>query len=237
MRNTAAIAWKETTIYFSSPMAYVVGVVFLALTGFFFVDSISSRLPEASLRTLFQSSTTIFVLWSPLITMRLLAEEQKLGTLELLLTSPVRDSEVVLGKYIASLIILLVTVALTGFYALLLFQFGSPDLGPLLSGYFGFVLYGMATLALGLLASSFTSNQIVAAVVASGVLLLLTFVDVTTDYISGVGGEILGNIGINTHFTDFTRGVIDTNHVVYYLSFTTLALFLTTRSLETRRWR
>ncbi len=237
MRNTLAIAWKETTIYFSSPMAYIIGLVFLALTGFLFVDSISTSLPEASLRGLFQNSTFIFVLWSPLITMRLLAEEQKLGTLELLLTSPVRDYEVVLGKFLASLATLVATVALTGFYAILLFQFGSPDVGPLLSTYLGFLLYGAATLSVGLLASSLTGNQIVAAVVASGVLFLLAFIDSATAYITGVGGEILRELGINVHFTDFARGVIDTNHVVYYLSLTAFCLFLATRSLETRRWR
>jgi ABC-2 type transport system permease protein len=236
LRGIGAIAWKELYVYFSSPMAYIIAAVFLALTGFFFVDSISGPLPPASLRDVLSNSTFIFVLWSPLITMRLLAEERKLGTLELLLTSPIRDYEVVLGKFLASLVILAATVSLTGYYALLLFWFGSPDLGPMLSSYLGFLLYGSVTLAIGLLASSFTSNQMVAAVISSGALLLLTFVDTTETYITGIVGEILANLGVAAHFTDFVRGIIDTNNAVYYLSFTAFCLFLTVRNLEMRRW-
>lgn len=146
-RNTAAIFWKETKTYFTSPMAYIIAGVFLAITGYLFVQSISTTFPEASIRGWLEPSTTIFVLLSPALTMRLLAEEQKLGTLELLMTSPIRDYEIVLGKFFAVLAILLATLSLTMFYTLMLVWFGDPDIGPLLCGYLGIILFGASTLA------------------------------------------------------------------------------------------
>ena len=171
MRNTWAIAWKEIRGYFTSPVAYVVALIFVALTGYFFVRSVDSILsgpnfPEASLRdTLRQISVFILPWLAPVLTMRLLAEEQKMGTIELLLTSPVRDWEVVAGKYIASLLTLVVTIALTSYYVLLLYAFGDPDSGPVLSAYLGLFLFSAAALEIGLMASSLSSNQIVAAVI------------------------------------------------------------------------
>ena len=153
MRNTLAIAWKEIRSYFTSSMAYVVGVVFLGLLGFFFVSSISSPFAEASAQGFLIPGTFLMVLLSPLLTMRLLSEEQKLGTLELLMTAPVRDHEVVLGKFLAAMVIFLVTIALSIYFVILLFWFGDPDLGPLLSGYLGFILFSAASLSVGLLGS------------------------------------------------------------------------------------
>ena len=172
MTNTIAIAWKETKSYFSTPTAYVVGAMYLALTGVFFVADVTSPFAEASMRGVIQWSSLFIVFLAPLLTMRLLAEEQKMGTLELLLTSPVRDWEIVVGKYLAALATLLVTIAFTLFYVLLLFVFGSPDSGPVVSAYVGLLLYGAAALAIGLMASSLSGNQIVAAVVGIGVLLM-----------------------------------------------------------------
>ena len=237
MRAVQAVAWKEIQIYFSSPTAYIVGMIFLALTGVFFVQDLGDPFPEASLGTFFQGATIVLVLMAPVLTMRLMAEEQKLGTIELLLTSPIRDWEVVVGKYVSSLVFLVATMALTLYYTILLFAFADPDPGPIFSGYLGLVLYGAAALAIGLLASTLTSNQIVAAVVAMGILLVLYFADSATGSLGNTAANIISQVGIRSHFEDFSRGVIDTRHVIYYLSVIAFFLFLTIRALESRRWR
>ncbi|MDP6402457.1 MAG: ABC transporter permease subunit [SAR202 cluster bacterium] len=237
MRNTYIIAWKETKGYFSTPMAYVVGAMFLVLTGIFFVEDVTSAFPEASVRALMDWASFFMVFLTPLLTMRLLAEEQKLGTMELLLTAPVRDWEVVMGKYIASFLILVVTIALTLFYVFLLYWYGDPDTGPVLTAYLGLVLYGAAALAIGLAASSLSGNQIVAAVVGMAVLLTLTFLDRVADLLSGVAADVFDRMGVDAHLVDFTRGVVDMSHVVYFVSMAAVFLFLTVRSLESRRWR
>jgi ABC-2 type transport system permease protein len=237
LNNAIAIAWKESKSYFSTPTAYIVGAMFLVLTGIFFVFDISRPFADASVRSFINWAAFFVVFLSPLLTMRLLAEEQKMGTLELLLTSPVRDWEVVAGKYIASFLILVATIALTVYYVLLLYFFGNPDSGPVLSSYLGLFLYGAAALSIGLLASSLSSNQIVAAVVGMAVLLTLSNVDRVASLVEGVTADVLNGVSMNAHFLDFTRGIIDTSHVIYYLSLTAVFLFLTVRSLETRRWR
>lgn len=236
-RNTFAIFWKESKTYFTSPMAYIIGGVFLAITGYLFVSSISVPFPEASIRGWLDPSTTVFVLWAPAITMRLLAEEQKLGTLELLMTSPIRDYEIVLGKFAAVLAILLATLALTLFYVLLLFMYGDPDFGPLLTGYLGIFLFGGASLSVGMLASSLTSNQVVAAIVSFGALLLMLLTNQAADITSGLAAQVLEGVSLSGHFEDFSRGILDTNNVIYYLSVMAFFLFLTIRNVESRRWR
>lgn len=237
MRNTFTIAWKETKAYFTTPTAYIVGAMFLVLTGIFFVFDMTRPFAEASVRN-FVSWASLFIMFlAPLLTMRLLAEEQKLGTLELLLTAPVQDWEVVVGKYIASFIALMVTIIFTLYYVALLYVFSTPDTGPILSAYFGLVLYGMAALAIGLMASSLSGNQIVAAVVGIGILLTLSFIDRIASILEGVAADVLNGVSMNAHFTDFARGVIDTSHIVYYISMAAVFLFIAVRSLETRRWR
>lgn len=237
MRNTLAIVLKEGKAYFSTPTAYIVGAMFLVLTGIFFVSEVTTAFAEASVRGLLDWASFFTVFLAPLLTMRLLAEEQKLGTLELLLTAPVRDWEVVMGKYIASFLMLVVTFALTLYYVLLLYWFGEPDTGPVLSGYLGLLLYGSAALAVGIMASSLSSNQIVAAVVGIAVVLTLTFADRVAELLSGTAADVLNGLSMNAHLRDFVRGVIDTRHVVYYVSVAAIFLFLAVRSLETRRWR
>ena len=237
MRNTLAIAWKESKVYFLTPTAYVVGAMFLVLTGIFFVRDVTSTFPEATVRGLVDWASFFIIFLSPLLTMRLLAEEQKMGTLELLLTAPVRDWEVVLGKYIASLGTLVVTIALTLYYVVLLYWFGDPDTGPLLSSYFGLLMYGAAALSVGLLASSLSSNQIVAAVLGMAVLLPLSFIELVSDRVSGTAEDVLNGLSMDAHLLDFNRGIVDLSHIVYFLSMTAVFLFLTVMSLETRRWR
>ena len=237
MRVSLAIAWREIQAYFTSPMGYIVALVFLALTGFFFGLSISGLFPEAEVKGYISPSAFFLVFIAPAMTMRLMAEEQKLGTIELLLTSPVRDWEVVLGKFLASLTFFVGTLALTLYYVLLLFAFGNPDWGPIWSGYLGLILYGATALSVGLLASSLTNNQIVALVVGFGILLVLSLIDLASGLVDGVASTMLSEAGLRTHLEDFSRGVVDTTHIIYYLTMTAVFLFLTVRSLETRRWR
>jgi ABC-2 type transport system permease protein len=237
MKNTAAIAWKESKAYFTTPTAYIVSAMFLVLTGIFFVNDITAPFAEASVRGFINWASFFTLFLAPLLTMRLLAEEQKLGTLELLLTAPVRDWEVVIGKYLAVLGLYFVIMALTLYYVILLFWFGDPDTGPIFSAYIGVLLHGSAALAVGLLASSLTGNQIVSAAVGTAALLTFSFIDEVADLVSGITQEVLLGFSMNDHLLDFQRGVIDTSNVAYYVSIAAVFLFLTARSLETRRWR
>ncbi len=236
MRNTTTIALKEFKSYLASPMAYVVTGIFLVITGFLFSISPATYF-ETSIRGLWEFwGTLLLLLLSSVLTMRLLAEERKMGTLELLLTAPVRDSEVIMGKFLGSLGVLTAMLALTFYYPLLLMWFGDPDWGPIVTGYLGLFLLGCISLAVGLFASSLTSNQIVAAVLAGGILLTLWFVGMATDLLPEAMGEVVGYLSLYYHFPDFMRGVIDTRGVIYYLSITVLFLFLAIRSLESSRW-
>lgn len=235
MRNTTTIALREFKSYLASPMAYVVTGIFLVLTGFLFSIS-SATYFETSIRGFLGIGSILLLLLASVLTMRLLAEERKMGTLELLLTAPVRDSEVILGKFLGSLGILTVMLAPTLYYPILLWRFGDPDWGPIATGYLGLFLLGSVSLAVGLFASSLTSNQLVAAVVAGGILFALWFVGMAADLLPEALGEVIGYLSLSYHFPDFMRGVIDTRGIIYYLSITVLFLFLAIRSLESSRW-
>ena len=235
MRNTLVIARKEFKSYLASPMAYVVTGIFLVLTGVFFSSSPTTYF-ETSIRGFLEAGSLLLLLLASVLTMRLLAEERKMGTLELLLTAPVRDSEVILGKFLGSLSILAIMLTLTLYYPILLIWFGDPDMGPIATGYLGLFLLGCTSLAVGLFASSLTSNQIVAAVVAGGILFALWFVGMAAGVLPEAIGEIIGYLSLYYYFPDFMRGVIDTRAVIYYLSITALFLFLAVRSLENSRW-
>ena len=237
MRTIRAIALKEIQIYFSSPVAYIVALIFMALSGFFFVRDLGNPFPEASMSNFFQGATFLLIPLAPALTMRLLAEEQKLGTIELLLTSPVRDWEVILGKYAACMVFLLFLLALTSYYVILLLVFATPDPGPIYSGYIGLLLYGMAALSVGILTSTLTSNQIIAAVVGTGILVVLYATAFVSDVVTGVWATIFSQLGFTVHFNDFDRGIIDSTHIVYFVTATALFLFLSIRALESRRWR
>jgi ABC-2 type transport system permease protein len=242
MRNVWAIARRELGAYFVSPIAYLVGAAFLAMMGFFFytdvVFTVLSR-SEPTMRYVFGVMTTILLFVAPVLTMRLLAEEQRLGTLELLLTAPVRDWEVVLGKYLAALVFYLGLLLATAVYPLLLFWMrGNPDVGPILSGYLGMALFGAALLSIGLFSSSLSQNQVVAAVVGIGVVILLAVASLPADGITDPTlQQILNHLDLRNHLLNFRRGLIDTVDIVYYLSVTAAFLFLTVQILNSRRWR
>jgi ABC-2 type transport system permease protein len=238
LRGITTIAAREWGTYTSSPVAYVVAAVFLALTGYLFsIILFSSR--EATLRYVFDNISFLLVLISPLITMRLFAEERRNGTMELLLTLPFRESEVVLGKFFASMMLLVMMLLPTLWYAaLLLFVARNlPDPGPLAAGYLGLLLQGGALLALGLFASSLTSNQVVAAVIAFTIGISMWLIGAVGSYIGGPQlAEVLSFLTISERFQDFARGIIDLRSVVFYLSLIAAFLFLTYTSLQTRRW-
>lgn len=280
MRNTLAIAWREVRTYFTSPLAYVVIGVFLLLSGYIFWASLvrfselclrfgsnpyfSSQLNvnDMVVRPLFGTMGIIFLLMIPVVTMRLLADEKRTGTAELLFTCPVTSGQVVLGKYLGASFLLLAMLAVTLSYPVLIMNSGaSPDGKPTLVGYFGVLLMGLSFLSIGLLISATTDNQVIAAVGTFGALLMLWVIDwmsesatVTLASVAntlsmglweklgwGLGGptlgELLSKISIIEHFQDFRKGLLDTQHLVFYLSVIFTALFVTQRILESRRWR
>lgn len=236
MRNTTTIALREFKSYLASPTAYVVTGIFLLLTGFLFSISPATYF-ETSIKGLWEFwGTLVLLLLASVLTMRLLAEEKKMGTLELLLTAPVRDSEVIMGKFLGSLGILTIMLALTFYYPILLMWFGDPDMGPIVTGYLGLFLLGGASLAVGLFASSLTSNQLVAAMVAGGIIFALWFVGLAAGLLPEAMGEVISYLSLYHHFSSFMRGIIDTRGIIYYLSITVLFLYLAIRSIESGRW-
>jgi ABC-2 type transport system permease protein len=243
--NIFLIAGKEFRSYLKSPMAYIVTCIFLLATGFLFVFYLTSTsYTDTSIRGFVDPGSGLFgvsgpilmLLFAAIITMRLLAEEKKLGTWELLLTSPVRDTEVVAGKFLGSLGVMVGMLVLTLYYPIILKTMGDPDFGPILASYIGLILFGSAVLAIGIFASSLTSNQLVAAVVSGGILFALWFIGIISQTAPKGLQQVLGYISLSSHFPSFVVGIIDTRDVVYYLSITVLFLFLAVRSLESSRW-
>jgi ABC-2 type transport system permease protein len=219
-------------------MAYIVTAVFLVITGTFFTTYLAgTNYSDTSIRGFLQSGQILLLLFGAVLTMRLVAEEKKMGTWELLLTAPVREVEIILGKFVGSLLVLAGMLVLTLYYPLLLIMFGDPDLGPIATSYLGLLLLGSASLAVGIFASSVTSNQIVSAVVAGGILFALWFLQVAAAFAPGALGELMSYLSLSWHFPGFVRGIVDTRAVVYYLSVAAVFLFMATRSTETSRWR
>ena len=246
---------KEMQLYFGSPVAYVVFTFFLFITGIFF-GSIFSFYSDASMRSfmqpqfgqnlnvienvmrpLFSNMSVVLLFFIPMLTMRLFAEERKSGTFELLLTYPVRDGEILAGKYLAALALYVVLLALTLLYPGLVAYFTRVEWGPILTGYLGLVLTGAAFLSVGVLVSSLTENQIVAGFGTFGALLALWLLGWFADSAQGALRTAVQQAAIIEHMDGFAKGVIDTKDLVYYLSVTGFALFLTLRSLESKRWR
>jgi ABC-2 type transport system permease protein len=245
---------KELRLYFTSPVAYVLLTIFLLIAGYFFFSIFSFftrasmqmamnpqmgrdlNVTDAVLRPLFANLSVILLLLMPLVTMRLFAEERRSGTIELLLTYPVRDGAVLAGKYLAALTMYGVMVAGTLAYPIMLVSFARVEWGPLVTGYLGLLLMGAMFLAVGLFASSLTENQVVAAIVTFGVLLMFWIIGWTAEFAGGPLGAVLTHLSILEHNDTFAKGVLDTKDIIYYVNFTVLALFLALRSLEARRW-
>jgi ABC-2 type transport system permease protein len=237
LKNVGIIAWKELRSYVSSPMAYVVTAVFLALSGASFVMYLAGTgYSDTSMRGFMSAGQILVLLFAAVLTMRLVAEERKTGTWELLLTSPVRDTEIVLGKFAGSLMVLTAMLVLTFYYPIVLFVFGDPDLGPIGTGYLGLLLLGSASLAVGIFASSLAASQVMSAVVAGGILFGLWLLGTAGNLVSGTSGRILLYLSLSYHFSGFIRGIVDTQAVVYYLSINALFLYMAIRSIEIGRY-
>ena len=238
---------KEMRLYFGSPVAYVVFTFFLVISGWFF-SQIFLFYSDASMRSfmqpqfgqnlnvvdnvmrpLFTNMSVVLLFFIPMLTMRLFAEEKKAGTMELLLTYPVRDGEVLAGKYLAALALYLILLGLTLLYPGLVAYFTRVEWGPILTG--------AVFLAVGVLISSLTENQIVAGFGTFGVLLAFWVIGWGAEFAGGTTRTVLQYLSIGDHLEGFTRGLIDTKDLVYYVTGVALALFLTLRSLDSKRWR
>jgi len=255
MRNIWNIAKKEIKTYFTSPIAYVVIGVFIAIWGFFFTAIIlwfnnygmqAAQDPYASqqmninqmvYQPLFQNIAIFFLLMLPLLTMRLFAEERKTGTEELLFTSPISPGQIIIGKFTSSLLVLLTMLLLTSVSVFFTFLFGNPEPLPILIGYLGLFLMGAAFLSIGIFFSSLTENQVVAAVPTFGALLFLYIVNWMSSFVSGFWKSVVDYISFFGHFGNLTQGILDTTDLVYYFSIIFLGLFLTHSVIQSRRWR
>jgi ABC-2 type transport system permease protein len=237
MRKALTLARRELTGYFFSPIAYVIGAGFLMLSaGWFFLNLRMGG--EASLRPLFDGMAVLMVLACPLLTMGLLSKEFDSGTIETLMTSPVTDTEVILGKFLGVILFYLVLLASTVLLMGPILIYGRPDFGVAAMGYLGMVLLGAAYVSVGIFASTLTRHQIVAAIVAIGI---LAFFVVLMGVVVRVGRWpwtlLASHLNVMAYFKDFSRGVLDTRGVVYFVSATALFLFLSVKTLESRRWR
>ncbi len=240
MKNAPSIFAREMKTYFVSPIAYVVLIAFALLTGFFFAayfNWASRYQGEASMRAIFHNMSITMLFVAPLINMRLFAEEKRSGTIEILMTSPVTDAEVVIGKFAASLALFTLMLVLTFVYPVFLFIYGNPSITPMAVGYLGLFLLGAAFLALGVATSSVTKSQIVAAVISFVMLLGLWVIGWMSNAVGAQMGKILSFMSLVEHLDDFSKGILDTKHIVYYVSFATFCLVLAVKSVQSAKWK
>ncbi len=233
MHETWILTKRELRAYFDSPAAYVVLSVFLLITGWFFANSLFLD-NLASLRSVFDIVPFIFLFFIPAITMSTFAEERRSGTLELLMTLPVKDWQVIAGKLAAVSILLVLAIGLTLLYAATVATLGDIDAGAAVGGYIGLVLLGVACSAIGLFASSLTRNQIIAFIIGFAIIFALYLVDRVTVFFPGWLSGFLQYLGIDFHYQNLLRGVIDTRDILYYVSVTAFFSLLTAYNLARR---
>jgi ABC-2 type transport system permease protein len=257
MKNALTIARKELESFFVQPVAYVVMTVFLLLSGFFFFALLRRfnvvlqiygamqggaqlqkwNLNQMVVEPLLHNMAIVLVILVPAITMRSFAEEKRTGTYELLLTAPLRTGEIVAGKFIAGAVLILIMVALSGIFGLILAGFGNPEIGLMACGYLGLAFLGVAFVSVGMFTSSLTQNQIIAAISCFGLLLLLYVISWPAQAGGAAFAGLLKYLSLPDHFGQMVQGIIDTQDIVYFLSLIFVALFLTQRSVESARWR
>lgn len=255
MYKAIVIYIKELKYYFQSITAYVIIAIFLFLSGYFFHSIFKFynflsyeaaknqyypdglNLIEGVMRPLLNNTSIILLLVLPLLTMRLFAEERRQGTFELLLTYPVNDASVVIGKFGAALTTYIVMLAGTAIYPVLLAVFADPEPGPVLSGYLGLLLLGCTFIAMGTFFSSLTSSQLVAGVATFGVSLFFLVIGWAAPFVGTTFARVLSQFSLLLHFDSFSKGIIDVRDITYYLFLTAFFLFLTVKSLESTRWR
>ena len=253
VRNILAIAGKELRSYFASPIAYVIiGLFALLFSRFFyaylmvFVQRSSgmmgmgggaNNINQEMIRYVLMNSAVIILFVMPMITMRTYSEEKRSGTIELLLTSPLTDLEIIVGKFLGAMGLYCAMLAVTVAYMGILFFYGNPEWRPVVAGYLGLVLLGGCFISVGLFISSLTKNQIVAGMVTFAVFLLLWIITWIGSFSGPTIDQLTQYLSITDHLDDFGKGVLDTTHLIYYLSFITFGLFLTSKSVESERWR
>ncbi|MCL6543705.1 MAG: ABC transporter permease [Bryobacteraceae bacterium] len=254
MRNVWTIYRKELKSYFASPIAYLLLVVFALIFGYIFYAGVAifvtrglesqmfgrgmpMDMNEWVIRPWMMNMSVIGLFMIPMITMRLFAEEKRSGTIELLMTSPVRDTEIILGKWFAALTMLVILLAVPALNLGFLFAYGKPDWRPIVVGYLGLLLQGGALLAIGTLISTMTRNQIIAGGATFAVCLLLWILDWVSTYETAAWAKVVSYLSVVTHYEPFSKGVLDSKDVIFYLSVIFLGLFLTARSMESVRWR
>lgn len=235
MRKVLTIAGKELRSYFVSPMAYVVLAFYLGVCGLIFALTVTTPQAEADMAGMFHTMVFVALMMTPVITMGLLSQEQATGSIELLMTNPVRDSEVVIGKYLGAMALFALVLVGSLEFPLLLSHYGDPDWMAILSGYIGVLLVGMAFVAVGLFASSLVANQIAAAVLGYVILLFFWLIGWLDMAVEGVIGDIAKNVSILENFQDFAKGILDSRPIIFFLSLIVFALFLSVRSLENKR--
>jgi ABC-2 type transport system permease protein len=254
MRNIWNVFQKELRSYFVSPIAYVLIVMFALIFGWFYWNMLGAflyysmasqmrgemmpmNINEQIVRQLLGNMNVVGLFFIPVITMRLFAEEKRNGTIELLATSPIRDAEVILGKWLAAVGLYGGMLLLTALNLIFLFKYGNPDWKPLAVGYLGLLFQAAALLAIGTFISSLTKNQIIAGAVTFGVCLLLFVLGWTSGYETATWAQVLSYMSVTTHMESFAKGVLDSKDTLYYLTVIFVGLFLTARSLESLRWR
>jgi ABC-2 type transport system permease protein len=254
MKNVLLISKKEFKSYFASPIAYLLMAFFGLIFGFFFYlatrdvvrmgfqaqmmgQSQPINLNDMIIGPLLGFASTVSLFLVPMITMRLIAEEKKTGTIELLLTSPVRDIDIIVGKWVAAMLLYLCILGMSMIDIAMLFAWGKPDIKPVLVAYLGLILQGGCLLAIGLFISTLTKNQIIAGGVTFFVSLLLWALKWSTEFDSTPAAQVINYLSIVTHFDNFAKGLLEFKDVVFYLSMIFLGLFITSRSMESLRWR
>jgi ABC-2 type transport system permease protein len=239
MAAVTAITQRELAAFVFSPIAYVVGFVFLGLTGSFFLTDTLAAGSEASLRSLFERMAGLLVFALPLLTMRSIADDYASGTVETLMTAPVSDAAVVIGKFLGAFVFYAALLATTLLYVLILMSYSDPVGTVVAIGYVGMLLMGGLFLAVGIFASSCTRHQLLAAMLSIAILSVFTFL---VDYGSEFAGyswvrQVCANVNMLWHFADFAKGIVDTKSVLFFLSGIVFFLFLATKVMESRRWR
>jgi ABC-2 type transport system permease protein len=255
MRNVLTIAQKELKSYFASPIAYIVIGFFALLYGYFYWAILAYFVrqsmqmnqfgggPQAvnvnqnMIRPLLQNVTVLLLFVLPMITMRTYAEEKRSGTIELLLTSPVTDIQIILGKFLGAVGLYAAMLGVTVLHIGILFIFGRPEWKPIVTAYLGLLLMGGCFIAVGLFISSLTKNQIVAAFVTFAVFLFLWVINWVGSFSGPSVERVTTYLSIIDNYDDFAKGIIDTSHLIYYLSFIGFGLFLTAKSVDSERWR
>lgn len=254
MRNVLAIAGRELRAYFASPLAYIVTGLFAALYGAFFVLYLTLFIEQSTrmgfqgfggpvnvnqmmLRPLLGNMAVVMLFMLPMLTMRTYAEEKRSGTFELLLTSPLTDLQIVLGKFAGAMTVFALMLLVSGLNLVLVFWWGPPEWPQLVTSYLGLLLMGGTFIAIGLFLSSLTRSQVVAGAATFAVALLLWIISWFGESASETTRLITSFLSVIEHYEDFSKGIIDTKHIVYYVSFIVFGLFLTVRSIDSERWR